>query len=57
MTEEHSITWVYLQTDCGVQLKYLKVGTAPVVNFTMADEKPIAVYTYCDLHGLWKTEV
>ena len=56
MVEEHSILWVYLQTDKGGQRKALEVGKAPVVTFALADEKPIAVYAYCNLHGLWKNE-
>lgn len=57
MTEEHSIMWVYLQTDKGGQRKNLKAGEEPSVTFALCDEKPIAVYAYCNLHGLWKTEL
>ncbi len=57
MTEEHSITWVYLQTDRGGQRKCLSAGTEPVVSFSLNDEKPVAVYAYCNLHGLWKSEI
>lgn len=57
MTEEHSITWVYLQTDKGGQRKCLNPGEAPEVTFALADEKAVAVYAYCNLHGLWKTEL
>ncbi len=57
MAEEHSILWVYLQTDRGGQRKCLEVGAAPVVTFALSDEKPVAVYAYCNLHGLWKTEL
>ena len=57
MTAEHLIEWVYLQTCRGGQRKCLKAGDAPVVSFALCDEKPIAVYAYCNLHGLWKTEV
>lgn len=57
MTPEHSITWVYLETDKGGQRKALNPGEEPTVTFALADEKPIAVYAYCNLHGLWKTEV
>lgn len=57
MTDEHSITWVYLQTDRGGQRKFLKQGGEPAVSFALLDEKPIAVYAYCNLHGLWKTEI
>ena len=57
MASEHSILWVYLQTDKGGQRKNLAVGEAPVAEFSLLDEKPVAVYAYCNLHGLWKTEV
>jgi desulfoferrodoxin-like iron-binding protein len=57
MTAEHSILWVYLQTDKGGQRKCLKVGAEPTVTFALADEKPLAAYAYCNLHGLWMAEV
>ena len=57
MAEEHSIAWVYLQTDRGGQRKCLKIGSEPVVTFALCDEKPISVYAYCNLHGLWKTDI
>ena len=57
MTEEHSILWVYLQTDKGTQRKGLEIGKAPIVTFGLFDEKPAAVYAYCNLHGLWKTSI
>ena len=57
MSSEHSILWVYLETDKGGQRKSLEVGAAPVVSFALADERPIAAYAYCNLHGLWKTEI
>ena len=57
MSEEHSITWIYLQTDKGGQRKCLNPGEKPEVTFAVADEKPVAVYAYCNLHGLWKADV
>ena len=57
MVEEHSILWVYLETDKGGQRKALEVGKVPSVTFALADEKPIAAYAYCNLHGLWKTDI
>lgn len=57
MTEEHSITWVYLQTDRGGQRKSLNPGEEPAVTFALSDEKPIAAYAYCNLHGLWKADI
>ena len=56
MSEEHSILWVYLETDKGGQRKCLNAGDEPTVVFALADEKPRAVYAYCNLHGLWKYE-
>lgn len=55
MIEAHSILWVYLQTEAGGQRKCLKVGEAPVVTFALTNDKPVAAYAYCNLHGLWKT--
>ena len=57
MVAEHSILWVYLQTDKGGQRKCLEVGKAPTVTFALADEKPLAAYAYCNLHGLWKADI
>ena len=57
MTEEHLIEWVYVQTDRGGQRKVLNAGDAPKLTFVFTDEKPVAVYAYCNLHGLWKTEL
>ena len=58
MAEEHSILWVCLETCCGVYRKYLEVGKAPVAHFNLSEcEKPVAVYAYCNLHGLWKAEI
>ncbi|MBQ7386912.1 MAG: desulfoferrodoxin [Clostridia bacterium] len=57
MAEEHSILWVYLETDRGGYRRCLEVGKAPVATFNLAGETPKAVYAYCNLHGLWKTEI
>jgi superoxide reductase len=57
MSEEHRILWVCLQTDKGIQRKCLETGKAPIVTFALSEEKPISVYAYCNLHGLWKTNV
>ncbi|MBR2714747.1 MAG: desulfoferrodoxin [Ruminococcus sp.] len=57
MLSEHLIMWVYLQTDRGGQRKCLEIGAEPEVTFALADEKPVAVYAYCNIHGLWKTEI
>ncbi len=58
MIPEHYIPWIYLQTTMGGQRKNLQPGEAPAVTFALTDEeKPVAVYAYCNLHGLWKTNI
>ena len=56
-TEEHYIAWVYLETAHGGQRKAIKPGDKPEVSFALQDDELIAVYSYCKLHGLWKTEI
>ena len=54
MLDEHWIQWVYLETDKGGHRKVLNPGEKPNVVFALTeDEKPLAVYEYCNLHGLW----
>ena len=54
MAAEHWIQWVYLETDKGGHRKVLTPGEKPNVVFALTeDEKPLAVYEYCNLHGLW----
>ena len=57
MEEAHHITFVYVETECGGQRKCLKIGAEPSVTFCFDDDKPVAVFAYCNLHGLWKTEI
>ncbi len=57
MIPEHSIQWVYLQTANGGARKCLNPSDAPEVSFALGGDKPVAVYAYCNLHGLWKTEL
>lgn len=57
MLEQHYIEWVYLETEHGGQRRAFKPGDTPEVTFLLGGEKPVAVYAYCNLHGLWKTEL
>ena len=57
MAEEHFIEWVYVETENGGMRKNLKPGQEPNVTFALGDDKAIAVYAYCNLHGLWMAEV
>ena len=57
MTDEHYITFIYVETEQGGQRKYLKPGDEPIAEFSFVNDKPIAVYEYCNLHGLWVVEI
>ena len=58
MTDAHLIQWVVLETEQGVQRKELSANAEPKAVFTVAEgDKVVAAYAYCNLHGLWKTEV
>ena len=57
MEEEHHIVFVYVETERGGQRKSLKPGEEPKLSFAITDDKPVAVYAYCNLHGLWQTEI
>ena len=57
MEEKHWIVWVALETRNGIHRKNLKPGSAPEVTFALGGDQPVAVYAYCNLHGLWKSEL
>ena len=46
-----------LYTSNGGQLRYLTPGQSPKAVFALGGEKPVAVYAYCNLHGLWMTKL
>lgn len=58
MMEEHLIQSIILETKNGFQVKKLHAGDKPVAEFLLADgDEAVAVYEYCNLHGLWKKEL
>lgn len=57
MADDHWIQWIEIETDKGVQRKYLNPGEAPEASFVLSGEKLLAAYEYCNKHGLWKAEV
>lgn len=56
MTAEHNIRFVCLETTECFIVRYLNVDDPPEVNIRF-DGKPIAIYAYCNIHGLWRSEV
>lgn len=57
MVEEHYIPWIYVKTQNGGHRIQLKPGDVPRAVFHLGDEVPVAVYAYCNLHGLWMTQL
>jgi superoxide reductase len=58
MLPEHYIQFIALETKNGVQIKNLKAGDEPKAEFILADgDEAVAVYEYCNLHGLWVKEI
>ncbi len=56
MTAEHGIRFICLETSVGGIIRYLKENDPPeaCIHF---DGTPIAVFAYCNLHGLWRADV
>lgn len=58
MTEEHLIAFIVLETKKGYQIAELTAEDSPKASFAVAEgDEAVAVYEYCNLHGLWKAEL
>ena len=57
MLPEHYIEWICLVTEKGKQRKCLKPGDEPKLVFSLVEDKPLAAYAYCNIHGLWLQEL
>ena len=55
MLTEHHIAFVYVETETGGIRVDLTDKPEAVV--CICDSKVVAVYEYCNLHGLWKTDI
>ena len=55
-TPAHHIAWIVLETEHGFQKKDLDPTGEPCAVFKLADDKAVAAYAYCNLHGLWKQD-
>ena len=55
MEENHYIEMMMIETNKGLQIKYLKPQEEPVAHFILEEEETFQnAYAYCNLHGLWK---
>lgn len=57
MDEDHYIELIALETDNGLHVRFLEPGQEPKAVFELNGEKPVSVYEYCNLHGLWKSDI
>lgn len=57
MSEEHHIAFIYVEMENGGIRIDLPHDGKPEAEICVCSGKPIAVYEYCNLHGLWKTEL
>ena len=55
MLPEHHISFINVETKSGGIRVDLNDKPEAVIN--VGDEQVVAVYEYCNLHGLWKTEL
>lgn len=57
MSEEHHIAFIaVLFEDGSYAVKELEHTGRPKAVFPVGASKPVAVYEFCNLHGLWKYE-
>ena len=55
MEMNHYIEWIVLKTKIGHQKISLQPGDNTTVKFTIGeDDKVVSVFSYCNVHGLWK---
>jgi superoxide reductase len=55
MTEEHLIERIVVETTRGYYVRNLEYTDTPTATYTLSDnEELVAVYEYCNLHGLWE---
>lgn len=57
MVSNHYIVFIVVETEDGFLQKPLKIDGKPEAEFFVGSSKVKAVYEYCNLHGLWKTEL
>lgn len=57
MNTEHGIRWIYLSTTRGGHRKCPYPDQPPICEFELIDENPLAVFAFCNLHGLYQTDL
>jgi len=57
MLEDHWIQWIFIENGDNYSIKTFNPGEEPVAEFYVDFEKSVKVYEFCNLHGLWLTEL
>ena len=53
MTKEHYIEFIAVDNAGKVYIEFLTPDMPAEAKFTIDPTRPVAVYEYCNLHGLW----
>ena len=56
MTDSHYIEWIEIIFDGKVDRQYLKPGEEPTAKFNVSPAQ-LTARAYCNLHGLWQSQV
>ena len=56
MAPEHHIAFIYVEFASGGG-RLINLTDKPVAEVCVCGEKVVAVYEYCNLHGLWKKDI
>ena len=57
MEADHYIPWIFVETENGGLRQNLSAGEEPKAVFALNGKKPVAVYEFCNKHGLWKKDL
>lgn len=55
MQPEHHISFIYVAMEHGG--RFVALTDKPAADICIAGDRPLAVYEYCNLHGLWMTKL
>ncbi|MCQ2186640.1 MAG: desulfoferrodoxin [Bacteroidales bacterium] len=56
MEKQHHIAFIAMETEHGIQVGYLDEGSPAIREFCNCGDKIRAVYSYCNVHGLWAND-
>ena len=56
MLENHWIQWIFIDNGDRYLIKTFNPGEEPAADFDVDLSKPVKVFEFCNLHGLWMTE-